>query len=132
MWQLSAGLGVALLLVTGAFKLYHDEAEAEKSQLRSDVEQAIRNQALLEKTITAQNLQIEDQRKKQQSVLLKIDQLTQDHQKAMGEVDDIRKKFGKHNLDVLSLRKPKLIEKIINSGTADVFKNLETITNPNS
>ena len=132
MWQLSAGLGVALLLVTGAFKLYHDKAEAEKSQLRSEVEQAIQNQALLEKTITAQNLQMEDQRKKQQSVLLKIDQLTQDHQKAMREVDDIRKKFGKHNLDVLSLRKPKLIEKIINRGTADVFKNLETITNPNS
>ena len=50
----------------------------------------------------------------------------------MEEVDDIRKKFAKHRLDVLTLRKPKLIEKIINRGTADVLKNLETITDPAS
>ena len=132
MWQLSAGLGVVLALSLGGFKMYYDKAEAEKKALQSEIQQAIRNQALLETTISEQNLEIEEQQKKQQAVLLKIDRLTQEHQEAMREVEDIRKKFAKHNLDVLSLRKPKLIEKIINRGTADVFTNLESITNPDS
>ena len=130
MWQLSAGLGLALALSLGGFKMYYDKAEAEKKALQSEIQQAIRNQALLETTISDQNLEIEEQQKKQQAVLLKIDRLTQEHQEAMREVEDIRKKFAKHNLDVLSLRKPKLIEKIINRGTADVFTNLESITDP--
>ena len=130
MWQLSAGLGLALALSLGGFKMYYDKAEAEKKALQSEIQQAIRNQALLETTISDQNLEIEEQQKKQQAVLLKIDRLTQEHQEAMEEVEDIRKKFAKHNLDVLSLRKPKLIEKIINRGTADVFTNLESITDP--
>ena len=132
MWQLSAGLGLALALSLGGFKMYYDKAEAEKKALQSEIQQAIRNQALLETTISDQNLEIEEQQKKQQAVLLKIDRLTQEHQEAMREVEDIRKKFAKQNLDVLSLRKPKLIEKIINRGTADVFTNLESITNPDS
>ena len=132
MWQLSAGLGLALALSLGGFKMYYDKAEAEQKALQSEIQQAIRNQALLETTISEQNLQIEEQQKRQQAVLLKIDRLTQEHQEAMEEVEDIRKKFAKHNLDVLSLRKPKLIEKIINRGTADVFTNLESITNPDS
>ena len=132
MWQLSAGLGLALALSLGGFKMYYDKAEAKKKALQSEIQQAIRNQALLETTISDQNLEIEEQQKKQQAVLLKIDRLTQEHQEAMREVEDIRKKFAKHNLDVLSLRKPKLIEKIINRGTADVFTNLESITNPDS
>jgi len=130
MWQLSAGLGLALALSLGGFKLYYDKAETEKMQLKSQIEQALRNEALLEKTIADQNLEIVEQNKRQQAVLKKIDELTADHQRAMEEVDDIRKKFAKHRLDVLTLRKPKLIEKIVNRGTADVLKNLESITDP--
>ena len=132
MWQISAGLGIALAIALGSFKLYYDKAEAEKNALQAEVQQALRNQALLEKTIADQNLEIQEQQKKQQAVLMKIDQLTQEHQLAMREVDDIRKKFARHNLDVLSLRKPKLIEKIINRGTVDVLTNLESITDPSS
>ena len=132
MWQVSAGLGLVLVLSLSGFKMYYDQAEAEKKALQTEIDQAIRNQALLETTISDQNLEMEEQQKKQQAVLLKIDRLTQEHQEAMREVEDIRKKFSKHNLDVLSLRKPKLIEKIINRGTADVFTNLESITDPDS
>ena len=132
MWQLSAGLGLALALSLGGFKMYYDKSEAQKEALVPQIKQASENQKLLEKTIADQNAQIDQQREKQQAVLLKIEQLTEDHQSAMKEVDSIRKKFAKHHLDVLTLRKPKLIEKIINRGTADVLKNLETITDPAS
>ena len=132
MWQLSAGLGVVLALSLGGFKMYYDKTEAQKDALVTQIKQASENQKLLEATIADQNAQIDQQREKQQAVLLKIEQLTEDHQNAMREVDSIRKKFARHNLDVLSLRKPKLIEKIINRGTVDVLTNLESITDPSS
>jgi chromosome segregation ATPase len=132
MWQLSAGLGLALALSLGGFKMYYDKTEAQKDALVTQIKQASENQKLLEKTIADQNAQIDQQREKQQAVLLKIEQLTEDHQNAMKEVDNIRKKFAKHNLDVLTLRKPKLIEKIINRGTAEVLNDLEAYTDPGS
>ena len=132
MWQLSAGLGLALALSLGGFKMYYDKTEAQKDALVTQIKQASENQKLLEKTIADQNAQIDQQREKQQAVLLRIEQLTEDHQNAMKEVDTIRKKFAKHNLDVLTLRKPKLIEKIINRGTAEVLNDLEAYTDPGS
>ena len=132
MWQLSAGLGVVLALSLGGFKMYYDKTEAQKDALVTQIKQASENQKLLEATIVDQNAQIDQQREKQQAVLLKIEQLTEDHQNAMREVDSIRKKFAKHNLDVLTLRKPKLIEKIINRGTAEVLNDLEAYTDPGS
>lgn len=132
MWQLSAGLGLALALSLGGFKMYYDKTEAQKDALVTQIKQASENQKLLEATIADQNAQIDQQREKQQAVLLKIEQLTEDHQNAMKEVDSIRKKFAKHNLDVLTLRKPKLIEKIINRGTAEVLNDLEAYTDPGS
>jgi len=132
MWQLSTGLGLALALSLGGFKMYYDKTEAQKDALMTQIKQASENQKLLEKTIADQNAQIDQQREKQRAVLLKIEQLTEDHQNAMKEVDTIRKKFAKHNLDVLTLRKPKLIEKIINRGTAEVLNDLEAYTDPGS
>jgi chromosome segregation ATPase len=130
MWQLSAGLGLALALSLGGFKMYYDKTEAQKDALVAQIKQASENQKLLESTIADQNAQLDQQREKQQAVLLRIEQLTEDHQNAMKEVDTIRKKFAKHNLDVLTLRKPKLIEKIINRGTAEVLNELEAYTDP--
>ena len=47
---------------------------------------------------------------------------------AQNEVTDIRKKFSRHSMDVLSISKPKLIENIINRGTKSVLNDLKTIT----
>lgn len=42
--------------------------------------------------------------------------------------DGLLKKFKKHNLTLLSLRKPGLIEKRINDGTVKIFADLESDT----
>ena len=47
------------------------------------------------------------------------------------EVINIKRSFARHDLNILSIRKPKLIEKIINRGTGDVLNDLKTITDPN-
>ena len=131
-WQISAGLGIVLALTLGGFKLYYDKAEAEKENLLVQVRQAQANTELLEKTVAKQNQDLLDQQKRTEEVMQRVTTLSEEHAKAVEEVNEIRKKFAKHNLDVLSLRKPKLIEKIINNGTKGVLQNLESITDPAS
>ena len=131
-WQISAGLGIVLALTLGGFKLYYDKAEAEKENLLVQVRQAQANTELLEKTVAKQNQDLLDQQKRTEEVMQRVTKLSEEHAKAVEEVNEIRKKFAKHNLDVLSLRKPKLIEKIINNGTKGVLQNLEVITDPAS
>ena len=131
-WQISAGLGIDLALTLGGFKLYYDKAEAEKENLLVQVRQAQANTELLEKTVAKQNQDLLDQQKRTEEVMQRVSTLSEEHAKAVEEVNEIRKKFAKHNLDVLSLRKPKLIEKIINNGTEGVLQNLEVITDPAS
>ena len=130
MWQLVIGSGVFMLVLVGGFKSYYDKAEAQKRELQTKLELAIDNQELLEKNIADQNQQLLEQKEKHKIVLERVSALTVENQKALEEVEEIRKKFAKHDMDVLSLRKPKLIENIINRGTKQVLNELETITAP--
>lgn len=128
MWQISAGLGIALALSLGSFKLYYDKAEAEKDAMESSLRMSIANVETLKEEMEAQNQQMQDQIERNKVIQERISILAEENKTAMLEVDAIRKKFAKHNLDVLSLRKPKLIEKIINKGTREVLDDLEAIT----
>ena len=130
MWQLSAALGVGLILLGGTFKLYYDKTEAEKQALRGELQQAISNQAILEGEIKAQNDEIERQIAREKENLQKINELTDAARVAEREVTDMRQTFARHNLNMLSVRKPGLIEKIINRGTVKVNEELATITDP--
>jgi hypothetical protein len=131
MWQLSAALSVGLILLGGTFKLYYDKTEAEKDLLRSELQQAISNQAILEGEIKAQNDEIERQIVREKENLQKINELADAARVAEREVTDMRQTFARHNLNMLSVRKPGLIEKIINRGTVKVNEELATITDPN-
>ena len=131
MWQLSAIMGVGLILLGGTFKLYYDKTEAEKQTLRGELQQAISNQAVLEGEIKAQNDEIERQIAREKENLQKINELTDAARLAEREVTDMRQTFARHNLNMLSVRKPGLIEKIINKGTVKVNEELATITDPN-
>ena len=130
MWQISAALGLGLILAGGAFKLYYDKTEAEKAALRGELQQAISNQAILEDEIKNQNAAIEEQLAREKENFQKITQLTEAARAAETEVTTIRKAFARHNLGNLSIKKPGLIERIINKGTVKVNEELALITNP--
>ncbi|MAK80510.1 MAG: hypothetical protein CMJ17_01310 [Phenylobacterium sp.] len=130
MWQLSAALGVGLILLGGSFKLYYDKTEAEKQALRGELQQAISNQAILEGQIQSQNQQLEEQLEREKQNQKRINQLTDAAREAEKEVSDMRQTFARHNLNMLSIRKPGLIEKIINRGTVKVNEDLSAITDP--
>ena len=131
MWQISAGLGIALALSLGSFKLYYDKAEAQQEAMASQLRVSIANVDKLKEEIQDQNEQMQAHIERNKVIQEKISVLAEENKTAMLEVDAIRKKFAKHNLNVLSLRKPKLIEKIINRGTKEVLDDLEAITDHN-
>jgi len=130
-FKLSIGLGIALMLVSGAFKMYYDKSQAELDAFHIRLEQSIQNQKTLESTIDQQNDNLKETIKNQDLMIAQVERLQKQNMEAQNEVTDLRKKFSKHSLNVLSVRKPKLIEKIINTGTKEVLKDLEEITNPN-
>ena len=130
-FKLSIGLGIALMLVSGAFKMYYDKSQAELDAFHIRLEQSNQNQKTLESTIEQQNDNLKETIKNQDLMIAQVERLQKQNMEAQNEVTDLRKKFSKHSLNVLSVRKPKLIEKIINTGTKEVLKDLEEITNPN-
>ena len=132
MWQVSAALLVGLTAVSGAFKLYYDKAEAQKEAIAVQLRQSADNQALLENSIADLNNQVLQAEQDKEEAFKRITALQEANAEAREEVNNLKSKFDKHNMNVLSLRKPKLIENIINRGTKEVLNELENITNPAS
>ena len=127
-FKLSIGLGLALVMLSGAFKLYHDKSQAEIKSFHLRLEQSIQNQKTLEGTVDQQNKNLKQAVENQELMVAQVEKLTKENMVAQNEVTDIRKKFSKHSMDVLSIRKPKLIEGIINRGTKAVLNDLKVIT----
>ena len=132
MWQVSAVLLVGLTAVSGAFKLYYDKAEAQKEAIAVQLRQSADNQVLLENSIADLNNQVLHAEHDKEEAFKRNTALQERDAEAREEVDNLKSKFDKHNMNVLSLRKPKLIENIINRGTKEVLNELENITNPAS
>ena len=132
MRQVSAVLLVGLTAVSGAFKLYYDKAEAQKEAIAVQLQQSADNQVLLENSITKLNAQVLQVEQDKEEAFERITALQEANAEAREEVNNLKSKFDKHNMNVLSLRKPKLIENIINRGTKEVLNELENITNPAS
>ena len=128
MWQISAGLGLVLAFTLGAFKLYYDKSQAELDAFQIRLEQSIQNQKTLESTIEEQNDNLKQTIENHRLMVAQVERLQRENMMAQNEVTDIRKKFSRHSMDVLSIRKPKLIENIINRGTKSVLNDLKDIT----
>ena len=127
-FKLSAGLGVALLVLAGSFKMYYDKTQAEIKSFHLQLEKSIQNQKTLEGTIEEQNDNLKQTIQNHDLMLAQVERLQKENMMAQNEVTDIRKKFSRHSMDVLSIRKQKLIENIINRGTKSVLNDLKDIT----
>ena len=127
-FKLSAGLGLALLLLAGSFKMYYDKTQAEIESFHLQLERSIQNQKMLEGTIDQQNENLKETIENHELMISQVERLQKENMMAQNEVTDIRKKFSRHSMDVLSIRKPKLIENIINRGTKSALNDLKVIT----
>ena len=111
--------------------MYFDKTQAQIENLTTQLATAADNQKILESEIADQNLAIQDHLMRSEALMAQVQDLQSANQAAAAEAADLRSKFARHDLNMLSLRKPALIEKIINKGTKEVFDELTTITSNN-
>ena len=108
--------------------MYYDKTQAEIESFHLQLERSIQNQKMLEGTIQQQNENLKETIQNHELMISQVERLQKENIMAQNEVTDIRKKFSRHSMDVLSIRKPKLIENIINRGTKSVLNDLKVIT----
>lgn len=123
-------VGLLLLASLGSFKMYYDKSEAEKLALVTQLQQSMDNQLLLENSIEKQNQQIADQLQREKASQVRITALAGVNSEAQAEVNRLKQTFARHDLNMLSMSKPGLIERIVNKGTARVGSELQSLTNP--
>ena len=116
---------IALIAILGgvgyAAKSYYNDTQARIQQLAE-------NNATLKAAAEEQQATI-SQLEETAAVQAELTKdLMKNLQEAEAYSDDLLKKFKKHNLTLLSLRKPGLIEKRINDGTVKIFDDLESDT----
>ena len=89
------------------------------------------NQIVLEIEIEKQNESIKNYLEQQKNQQAQLNQLEADKQKAMQDVNRLRKTFANHDLDELALAKPDLLQSKINKASTRVMATLEKLSNPN-
>ena len=123
-YKLSIILGGLLLLSVSGSVWYIDRLQDNISTLKG-------NQIALENSIAQQNDSIKSYLENQAKAQKQIQSLEKDKQEAVREVNKLRTTFAKHDLDNLALKKPKLIENIVNKATKKVKEELIALTDPN-
>ena len=95
-----------------------------------ELQTAVNNQAVLERTIQEQNNQIVNALATAKKTQAQIQSLNTQYTQSQAQVTNLRNKFAKHNLEGLAMSKPGLLESKINKATARVGQDLTNITNP--
>ena len=95
-----------------------------------ELQTAINNQAVLERTVQEQNEQIVKALESAKKTQAQIQNLNSQYSASQAQVTNLRNKFAKHNLEGMALAKPGLLQGKVNKATARVMVNLTTITNP--
>lgn len=118
-FKLSLILG--LLLVGSA--VYIKSLHSQLSTLKA-------NQVVLEGKIEEQNASIDTYLAEQQELYIAIDEIEKQKNEAIKEVNEVRNKFARHDLNSLALAKPKMLEKRVNAASEKILQSLSDITDP--
>ena len=121
-------IGLACLLVVSISTNIILLTKLDKSKI--ELQTAINNQEVLERTIKDQNQQIIKALESAKKTQAQIKTLNTQYSQSQAQVTNLRNKFAKHNLEGMALAKPALLEGKINKASARVVDNLTVITNP--
>ena len=124
--KLAIALGVAFFISASINAIMFAKLDTAKVELQT----AINNQAVLERTVQEQNEQIVKALESAKKTQAQIQNLNSQYSASQAQVTNLRNKFAKHNLEGMALAKPTLLQGKVNEATARVMVNLTTITNP--
>ena len=121
-----AGLGGLLFVSIGVNVVLLTQLDKVKVELQT----AISNQAVLERTIQEQNEQIRKALDQAKKTAEQIQTLSVQYNQSQAQVTKLRNKFANFNLEGMALTEPAVLEGKVNRASARVVENLTTITNP--
>jgi len=122
-FKLSILLGGLLFISISGSAWYIDRLQDNISTLKG-------NQIALESSIAQQNDSIKSYLRNQKIQAEEMQILEKEKQESQREAKQLRLTFAKHDLDNLALKKPKLIQNIVNKATKKVNAELIAMTNP--
>ena len=99
-------------------------------KVKVELQTAISNQAVLERTIQEQNEQIRKALAQAKKTAEQIQTLSVQYNQSQAQVTKLRNKFANFNLEGMALTEPAVLEGKVNRASARVVENLTTITNP--
>ena len=99
-------------------------------KVKVELQTAISNQAVLERTIQEQNEQIRKALDQAKKTAEQIQTLSVQYNQSQAQVTKLRNKFANFNLEGMALTEPAVLERKVNRASARLVENLTTITNP--
>jgi exo-beta-1,3-glucanase (GH17 family) len=135
MFGISKYIIAGLLLLMGSMVLvgrwyYYDTQETIKV-LNENNATLKANQTQLQQTIATNNETILRQQQEAEQIAQANDRLRSQLVNAEKYADDLAGKLRRHNLTVLTMQKPGLIESRVNNATEKLFREMEAITGSN-
>ena len=130
--QIMGGMLLVILTMGGTGYWYYTDSQRTISILNGNIKTLEANQVTLETKIGEQNESIkllENARDTDQKTVV---ELAIKYGNTQAAYDKLEKKFNRHNLNNLTIKKPKLIQNIINKATKKVFDDFEKLTDPKS
>ena len=128
MGYLAGGLGIGLLLLGGAFKLYYDSSQSTIDSLQTQLTTSVANTEKLKTVIEDQNEELKQTLANHELIVGQFERMQKESIEAQETVDRMKASLARHNLNEISLRKPKLLQTILNKGTKRVADEFNTLT----
>lgn len=116
---------LAVLLIIGACFWYFKYSQ-------NKIESLITIKAQLDTKVSTLEESLKVEREQKAKQVEAITKLSKDNLKAQRELNEYLEVFKKHDFTKLAKAKPGLIEKIINEGTQNLFKEIEDATSINT
>lgn len=126
-FKLSLGLAGLLVISVAINVIFLTKLDKAKIELQT----AISNQVILERTIQEQNEQIKKALADAKKTAEQIQSLNVRYNESQAQVTKLRNKFAKFNLEGMALTDPLTLQGKINRATARVGDDLTNITNSN-
>ena len=126
-FKLSLGLAGLLVISVAINIILLTKLDKAKIELQT----AISNQVILERTIQEQNEQIKKALADAKKTAEQIQSLNVRYNESQAQVTKLRNKFAKFNLEGMALTEPLTLQGKINRATARVGDDLTNITNSN-
>ena len=107
---------------------YFQKMQAENKVLQVQSAQLQENQTTLEDAMAAQQAVIAEKQRQAEQIQAANNALRDETARLDQEKDNLAKKLGKHELDILAANKPGLVTRVINKASKNALRCFEVLT----